>query len=180
MEEVKTSSHYGIPVVLDQCSKCGGLWFDESELYRTKYGAAQRIEKRLDVGKLKKFTLMENQIMLCPRDNATLKKISDSYGFKNIQIDICPKCGGLWFNYGDFTKFQDVRAKKTQIAQKKKTEKLSKEQSKKLDKEFNKKIVNLMKLYGVINKKQERERQKGMVETVIYIIWVLLKVLLKR
>ncbi|MBU4375554.1 zf-TFIIB domain-containing protein [Patescibacteria group bacterium] len=180
MSEVKTSSHYGIPMVLDQCPECGGLWFDESELYRTKHGVAQRIEKRLDAGKLRKFALMENRMMHCPRDNMALKKFSDSHGFKDIQIDICPECGGLWFNYGDFTKFQDARTKKMQAFQERKAEKLSKEQEKVLDKEFDKKVVNLLKLYSQIGINKERERKKGMAETVMYLIWILLRILFRK
>ena len=44
MRQVKILSQYGGPVFVDQCEKCGGIWFDESELFRAGQGEAERIE----------------------------------------------------------------------------------------------------------------------------------------
>ena len=46
MKNVKTVAHYGRPLILDQCEKCGGLWFDRMELFETKHGEAEKIEVR--------------------------------------------------------------------------------------------------------------------------------------
>ena len=49
MDEVKTESHYGAPILLDQCPQCGGIWFDKEELLATKHGEAERIDLVLDI-----------------------------------------------------------------------------------------------------------------------------------
>ena len=44
MHQVRIESYYGQPIFLEQCENCGGIWFDESELYRAKQGEANKIE----------------------------------------------------------------------------------------------------------------------------------------
>ena len=44
MHKVTVMSHYDLPVDLDQCPSCGGIWFDRAELYTAKYGEAAKIE----------------------------------------------------------------------------------------------------------------------------------------
>ena len=44
MQQVKVESHYGQTVILDQCPKCGGIWFDSLELYSVKQGQAEIID----------------------------------------------------------------------------------------------------------------------------------------
>jgi Zn-finger nucleic acid-binding protein len=42
MRQVKVESHYGQPVILDQCPECGGIWFDKMELYQVKQGEQRK------------------------------------------------------------------------------------------------------------------------------------------
>ncbi len=177
MTEVKTSSHYGNAVVLDQCNKCGGLWLDELELYRAKLGVAQEIEKELDVQKLRKFTTFEHQSLFCPKDNSQLKLLRD-YNFpKNIQVEICPKCRGFWFNYGEFSQFQNERIKNSKIREETIDEKNKREQ---LNKELGDKIISALKLSHEFEAEKIKENDRKVVESIIYIIWLLIRIFLGR
>ena len=44
IHQVAVPSHYGQQVIIDQCEKCGGIWFDAFELFKVKQGEAQEIE----------------------------------------------------------------------------------------------------------------------------------------
>ena len=177
MQEVKTSSHYGIPIVLDQCQKCGGTWFDKGELYRTKHGVAQKIDKLLNIKKLSEFSVFEKKNLICPNDSSKLKLIKDRYFPQHIQIETCQKCGGFWFNHGEFAKFQNSRIEKMKKFEGKELKKSKKVLNKALDK----KIINIMKLYGSLEKDRQKEKEKDMAATVVYLTWMLLRMIfLKR
>jgi Zn-finger nucleic acid-binding protein len=111
MRQVKVDSHYGQTVLLDQCPDCGGIWFDTSELYMAKQGQADRIEE-IDAALLQAHSVIKNPERLCPRDQAKLVRFIDPYFPKDIYIERCPLCGGLWLNRGEFTKYQKFRGDK--------------------------------------------------------------------
>lgn len=108
MGQVKIESHYGQPIILEQCNKCGGIWFDESELFRAKQGEAQEIEL-LDSEILRAPSKIEKAVLLCPRDQAKLFRFNDRYFPKGIILERCPLCNGIWLNRGNFGKFQQAR-----------------------------------------------------------------------
>ena len=108
MHQVKIVSHYGQPIILDQCEKCGGIWFDESELFRAKQGEAENIEL-LDVEKLRTPTGIDNSNLLCPIDQAALFRFTDKFFPEDIILEHCPSCKGIWLNRGIFTKYQKFR-----------------------------------------------------------------------
>jgi Zn-finger nucleic acid-binding protein len=114
MHQVQVLSHYGQPIFLDQCEKCGGLWFDQSELYRAKQGEAEKVES-LDSSALKSPSDMENAKLLCPRDRAELIKFSDKYFPQGIIVARCPLCDGFWLNRGEFTRYQEGRPDLQQV-----------------------------------------------------------------
>ncbi len=108
MQQVKAESHYGQTVMLDQCPQCGGLWFDDFELYLAKQGEADRIEA-LDLDNLRSSSLIEGPEMLCPRDKTRLIHFTDPFFPKEIIIARCPACNGFWLNRGEFKKYQQYR-----------------------------------------------------------------------
>lgn len=108
MHRVKIISHYGQPIFLEQCRKCGGIWFDESELYRAKPGEADKIEL-LDSEILREPSAIENSIHFCPIERAQLFRFTDKYFPSGIIVERCPKCDGFWLNRGEFSKFQEAR-----------------------------------------------------------------------
>lgn len=108
MRQVGIESHYGQLITLEQCPECGGIWFDESELFRAKQGEAQKIEL-LDSAILRTPSKIEKTVLLCPRDKTELTRFNDRYFPKGIILERCPLCSGIWLNRGEFTKFQKAR-----------------------------------------------------------------------
>jgi Zn-finger nucleic acid-binding protein len=108
MRQVQVQSHYGQPIFLEQCEKCGGIWFDESELYRVKQGEAEKIEL-VDEELLNSLSLISNSKLKCPRDQTQLVRFEDRYFPQGIVLVRCPKCSGLWLNRSEFTKYQNAR-----------------------------------------------------------------------
>lgn len=108
MRQVRILSHYGQPIFLDQCVKCGGIWFDESELFRSKRGEAERIES-LDEETLRRPSEVKTPFLVCPRDGAPLYQFHDRYFPQGIILERCPTCNGIWLNRGAFTEFQMAR-----------------------------------------------------------------------
>ena len=108
MHRVQITANYGLPLFLDQCDTCGGIWFDESELYRAKQGEAEKIDL-LDTYILSTSTPVNSKAHLCPRDGAQLCRFNDANFPKDIFIERCPSCNGFWLNRGEFTKFQHAR-----------------------------------------------------------------------
>ncbi len=113
MHEVKAESHYGQSVKLDQCPECGGIWFDQYELYMPKPGQAALIES-LDRDILCTPAAISNSEHLCPRDRSKLIRFNDPYFPKELIIERCPVCGGFWLNRGEFSKYQKFRQERWQ------------------------------------------------------------------
>ena len=108
MYQVKIVGHYGGPMIVDQCKKCGGIWFDESELFRAKQGEAEKIEV-LNAGILRTPTTIENSELICPRDEAAMHQFTDRHFPQDIVLVRCALCHGIWLNRGMFTKYQQFR-----------------------------------------------------------------------
>lgn len=115
MKVVKTKSHYGIPIQLDQCPKCGGLWFEKDELFRTGHEAS-KIDT-LDKNKLEISKPLKKTPLFCPSDGRRLKIFQDRNFPKEIQVESCIHCGSFWLNKGEFIQFQKRRSeqKKEQV-----------------------------------------------------------------
>jgi len=111
MHPVRIESHYGQPIILDQCERCGGIWFDESELFRARQGESERIEM-LDAGALRASSEMSNPTRLCPRDGAGLFRFTDTHFPEDIILERCPSCRGIWLNRGVFAEYQKGRREK--------------------------------------------------------------------
>jgi Zn-finger nucleic acid-binding protein len=108
MQQVKVESHYGQPVILDQCPECGGIWFDYFEMYRVKQGQAEKIEN-LNVENLRISSPIKTVKLLCPKDHVELVRFKDVFFPKDIIIARCPVCNGFWLNKGEFVKYQNYR-----------------------------------------------------------------------
>lgn len=106
--QVKIESHYRQPILLEQCKECGGIWFDETELFSARNGEAEKIEV-FDSKSLWTPTNMERRVLRCPLDESELFRFRDRYFLKGIILERCPSCNGIWLNRGDFTKFQKAR-----------------------------------------------------------------------
>jgi Zn-finger nucleic acid-binding protein len=108
MHQVKMGGHYGEQIIVDQCEKCGGIWFDEAELFRAKQGEAEKIEA-LNTEILRTPSVIENSTLFCPRSGTAMHRFTDKYFPQDIVLVRCPLCHGIWLNRGLFTKYQQFR-----------------------------------------------------------------------
>jgi Zn-finger nucleic acid-binding protein len=110
MRQASVPSHYGQPIIIDQCGSCGGVWFDAFELYKVKQGKAAEIEE-IDPDVLRALSHINQQTLFCPRDRTELFQFKDPQFPKGIILMRCPKCHGFWLNRGVFTQYQEARQK---------------------------------------------------------------------
>ena len=108
MHQVRISTHYGQLITVDQCEKCGGIWFDESELFRARQGEADRIEA-LDPGILHSPSMTDDSKLFCPRDKTEMHRFTERHFPSDIILVRCLSCRGIWLNRGMFTTYQRFR-----------------------------------------------------------------------
>lgn len=97
--------------------------------------------------------------------------------FSNLEVDVCPQCSGMWFNYGVFSKFQQKRTKKQDKVSSRRKVLLDLKNEKKISSNIQKQAVSLMKLDTMLKKKRKKDDKGWIVETIIM---VLLRLLFKR
>lgn len=120
MNQVNAYSQYGLPIFVDQCSRCGGLWFDSNELFRIKEGTIEYMDKRIppvDTRKLKTSVRIKEKLH-CPLDDTLLELFQDPFFPRSLKVESCPSCGGFWFNRGEFNDFQEWRSAKRNAQEK--------------------------------------------------------------
>jgi Zn-finger nucleic acid-binding protein len=122
MHQVSIVSHYGQAIFLDQCEKCGGVWFDESELFRARQGEADKVES-LDQEALRTPSPINYSQLICPRDRSKLFRFTDKHFPGSIILTRCPSCHGIWLNRGEFTKYQQSREETLRSTEKSDTDK---------------------------------------------------------
>ena len=91
-------------VTVEICWLCQGIWFDEKEMEKI----ISRDMKNFRLGDLDSLYVEEPDVArsqkavdqkngLCPRCKSSLKK--EKYPFnKNLEIDTCSKCSGMWLD----------------------------------------------------------------------------------
>lgn len=104
MSATDLQSFYGVNVEIDQCRKCGGLWFDEMELYKTDTKNAEKV----DLPSLSQSVILSKEL-ICPNDNERLVEFHDKDYPKDLKIQQCPTCLGTWLNHGMFKEFAQQR-----------------------------------------------------------------------
>mgnify|MGYP001206630271 CR=1 FL=1 len=109
LERVLLLSHYDASIYVDQCSICGGIWFDESELFMVKKGQEDKL-KHIDSKSFKETSYIKDKVFLCPKDKHEMVSYQDSLLPKDIIIKRCPHCSGLWLNKADLTTYQKHRS----------------------------------------------------------------------
>ncbi len=108
MLEVRLVSNASQAFMVDQCPKCGGIWFDQFELYRAKDAEWQKLDD-INAEAFRESTELTSPERQCPRDGAKLVRFSDRYFPSGILVEKCPRCDGFWMNRAEFKRFQDAR-----------------------------------------------------------------------
>jgi len=164
MRQVRIASHYGGPIFVDQCESCGGIWFDESKLFRAKQGEAEKIEA-LNTEMLRTPSVIENSTLFCSRDQGAMQRFTDRYFPQDIVLVRCPSCHGIWLNRGTFTKYQQFRQRL--MSKKKSLE----------DERLKKRIAPLMVSYNYERERSD-EAQRRDVDSALNILKAILRLIL--
>lgn len=117
MKKTRTEMVYGMSLILDQCKKCGGIWFDRNELYRVSSDDMLGLPL-LDSVIFRQKEFYEKELLLCPNDKQTLVRFFDKHFPKNLEIEHCNQCGGFWMNHGEYVEYETYRIKEKDKVQK--------------------------------------------------------------
>lgn len=98
-------------MALDVCyGGCGGIWFDATELGRVSARAASTLHT---IWNVPVSNVKQTEPRLCPRCPEQIldrKWFSDS---QRVEIDQCPKCGGVWLDAGEFSRiYEEIKGAK--------------------------------------------------------------------
>lgn len=98
MEEMKFAG-----IDLDSCPFCMGCWLDAEEV--------SQMTRSRGNNKLKVELKSPNQSELnCPRCRpAQTMKVGPHVDIPTLQLDQCPKCGGVWLDRGELTTLLSYR-----------------------------------------------------------------------
>ncbi len=96
-------------VVIDHCKSCSGLWFDKGELEAiVKKGGDDEVRSLSvaeagevdDEGRTWKSVWFDENEGGCPRCRTPMMRV-ESAGKKDLFVDACPRCEGIWYDGGE-------------------------------------------------------------------------------
>ncbi|MEK6759473.1 MAG: zf-TFIIB domain-containing protein [Deltaproteobacteria bacterium] len=108
LKEVFAKANYGRVLLLDQCTGCGGVWFDRWELYML-HGASVSDLDSVDVSSLNAPNPDVHGSDNCPRCSLPLVEFRDPGLPPDASIRRCVACSGLWLNRGEISKYANHR-----------------------------------------------------------------------
>ncbi|HEQ71512.1 MAG TPA: hypothetical protein ENN69_03405 [Spirochaetia bacterium] len=103
---VDCALHYEVPMmkttcgpdlVVDRCARCGGIWLDSGE-FETLVKLGAFYITHLD--KPAETEAERNPERKCPKCKVPLS-IMKYEKMPDVELDVCPKCGGLWCDAGE-------------------------------------------------------------------------------
>lgn len=101
-QELKRASFQGVNI--DECTSCGGKWFDRDELKKaidSKDNYLRWLDFNVFEDVVGKYTAVEGS-KICPKCSAKLT--TKEYSESHVLIGVCPACGGVWLDKNEFQK----------------------------------------------------------------------------
>ena len=95
-------------ITVDVCRRgCGGIWFDTFELQKMDEKHEAAGESLLDVEIDPKIIIDKSKVRICPfcKDQKMIKHFRSIN--KQIEVDDCPKCGGIWLDQGELGRIRE-------------------------------------------------------------------------
>lgn len=80
---------------------CGGLWFDNYELKKVDEPHEAAGQALLDVERDEKIKVDHSRKRNCPKCNNTVMMRHFFSVKRQVEIDECPRCAGVWLDYGE-------------------------------------------------------------------------------
>ncbi|MHC4517041.1 MAG: TFIIB-type zinc ribbon-containing protein [Planctomycetota bacterium] len=95
-------------IIVDVCANgCGGVWFDNYELQKVDEKHESAGEALLDIPRDPNVKVDHTQKRPCPKctDQPMMQHFMSIK--REVEVDECPACGGLWLDCGELAKFRD-------------------------------------------------------------------------
>jgi len=87
-------------VVVDQCYSCDGVWLDSHELNQLLAEDARHVAS---LRRANFASQAEGKRGFCPRETVELLRVYSAIE-RSVVLDLCPDCGGIWLDGGEFEK----------------------------------------------------------------------------
>lgn len=110
MNAVTARANPGTLIQLDQCKQCGGIWCDKWELFPVDPEEAGRLEA-IDVKLLTTPLGPVRTALYCPRCTGKLVVFNDPLLPKEIELQRCTRCEGIWLNRGQLGRYKRYQKK---------------------------------------------------------------------
>ncbi|MHB8859099.1 MAG: zf-TFIIB domain-containing protein [Thermoleophilia bacterium] len=99
-------------IVVDQCSKCYGIWFDQDEMRKLKDAQDSDLDwMNFELWKNKEKYKVDRKKIVCPKCNVPL--IGVNYDYTNVEVHFCLTCKGMWLDKNQFKQIIDALEKET-------------------------------------------------------------------
>jgi Zn-finger nucleic acid-binding protein len=108
MAEVTARATAGTLIQLDQCRQCGGIWCDKWELFPLDAEEAKKLDP-VDENLLRSPVQLTKKTLYCPRCADELAVFADPILSKDVQLQRCRHCDGLWLNRGHFRRYKQYQ-----------------------------------------------------------------------
>jgi hypothetical protein len=96
-------------VRLDVCrGGCGGVWFDRFEIKKLDEPHEPAGEDLFKIERDESIRVDPNKRLMCPRCQELVMMRHYFSVRKEIEIDECPGCGGIWLDHGELGKIRDL------------------------------------------------------------------------
>jgi Zn-finger nucleic acid-binding protein len=96
-------------ITVDICKgSCGGIWFDNFELKKFDESHESAGEALLDIERDESTTVDHSKRLKCPKcDDIVMMRHFFSVK-KEVEVDECPNCAGVWLDTGELGKIRDL------------------------------------------------------------------------
>lgn len=111
MECVATNQIYGQRLEIDQCARCGGIWFDDMEIYTVAPDSLEEVKAVSgDLFSSLHSTQSQNDISLtCPNNHGSLQEFDHDKFSEHIKMYNCIMCNGTWAHHTHIKAFVKQR-----------------------------------------------------------------------
>lgn len=90
-------------ITIEMCPSCDGLWLDKFEITKILNCESDSIKSSEIAAALEKdknINNTENKSIKCPACSSEMTNTSYMFN-NNINVDLCPKCFGIWLDDGE-------------------------------------------------------------------------------
>ena len=85
---------------------CGGIWFDRYEILKFDEPHESAGESLLDIERDKDINVDRSKVRMCPKCEG-IGLVRRFYSIKKeVEVDECAKCGGLWLDPGELSRIR--------------------------------------------------------------------------